>query len=293
MRVLKLPALKNLIQDITEKGGREFEKAVCDAFNFLDFKSSLTETTEAESDVIAEAHYAEIPYFIVIECQASREGNQVGVDKLGQIRGNSPGYLDTRRQRLFEKGYKLIVGKPEFSNHARNRAKPDVGLITADVLINLLKAHNRYRFSQNELQEIFGKVGETDETHLALLITNFLSDRQYGRRLRLYSLIYIALLRNPYSDKLERRKGWTSIDQIVGEVIAYGKLFRMRDLTGDEIIHLVRDLDNPFLKIVELGRTKARLSSVSKSVIENSSYFGKDLVAEINENLEKLRSLQV
>ena len=291
--ICRPPPLENIIQDLLNKQGREFEKSVCDALNFLDLEASLTKSTEAESDIVAEACHAEIPYFIVVECSAVREGNQVGVDKLGQIRGNSSSYLDTRRQQLFEKGYKLIVGKPEFSDHAKERAIPDVGLISVDSLITYLKFHKKYRFSQNELHDVFKRVGEIKKVHIGRSTVLCLTERQYIRKLSIYSLVYVALLENPYSVRLEKRKGWTSLKEIVGEVLAYGKLFRIGGLGNNEVVRRIRDLDNPFLRIVEMKEEEVRLSTVSKSVVEESSPFGKALVSQINESLEKLRNLKV
>jgi len=100
-------------------------------------------------------------------------------------------------------------------------------------------------------------------------------------------------LENPYSAKLEERKGWSQLEEIIGEVLAYGKLFRIRGLSSDEIIQRVRDLDNPFLEIVEMKGKEIRLSTVSKSVVEEFSPFGKALVSEIREKLHKLRELKV
>lgn len=291
--IIRLPSLQDIIEDLLNVAGREFEKSVCSALNFLDLKASLTPTTEAESDIVAEAYHAEIPYFIVVECQAVHEGSQVGVDKLGQIRGNSPSYLDTRRQQLFQKSYKLILGKPEFSKHARERAPPDVGLMSVGSLINLLRLHKLYRFTQDELHDIFKRVGEIKKGDISRLTLKFLGERQHFRKLSIYSLIYVALLESPYSAPLEKRKGWTSLDEIVGEVLAYGKLFRIAGLTNDEVISSIRDLDNPLLRIVEMREKQVRLSTLSKSVIENFSPFGKSLVSNISENLEKLRSLKV
>lgn len=290
--IIELASLQDIIEDLLNKGGREFEKSVCSALNFLDLRASLTATTEAESDIVAEAYYAEIPYFIVVECQAVHEGSQVGVDKLGQIRGNSPIYLDTRRQQLFQKSYKLIVGKPEFSKHAREKAPPDVGLMAVGSIINLLNLHRMYRFSQDELHGIFNRVGEIRKGDVSRLAVKFLGERQHFRKSTIYSLIYVALLESPYS-KLEKRKGWTSLDEVVGETLAYGKLFRIAGLTNDEVISCIRDLDNPFLRVVEMREKQVRLSTLSKSVVENFSPFGKRLVSYINGNLQKLRSLKV
>lgn len=291
--IFRPPPRENIIQDLQSLGGREFEKSVCDALNFLDLEAFLTASTEAESDIVAEALHAEIPFFIVVECQAVHEGSQVGVDKLGQIRGNASSYLDTRRQQLFKIGYKLIVGKPRFSNHAREKAPPDVTLMSVDTLILLLKLHSMYQFSQNELHNVFKRVGEIAKSDISGFTTHCFAERQYTRKLSIYSLIYVALLENPYSVKLEKRKGWSSRREVVGEVLAYGKLFKIGGLTGDEVIQRIRDLDNPFLRIVEMKEENVRLSTISKSVVKEFSSFGKALVRHIDERLLRLRKLEV
>lgn len=287
------PNLNEINANLRLKGGREFEEAVRVAMEYLDFEASLTETTEAESDVIVEAPHAETPYFIVVECQAVREGGQVGIDKIGQIRGNAASYLDTRRQQLFEEYYKLVVGKPEFSHHAKEKASPDVCLMTVDTLTRLLVYHKRYQISQNVLQEIFKAVGEIDLNKIGSVIMQYLRTDRYNRRLETYSLIYAALLQDPFSDKIELRKKWTPVDQVVAEVLTYGKIFRIRDLSYNEVALLIRDLDNPFIRIVESRRNEIRLSTISLATIKNFSALGEELVLKIRENLEKLRSLKL
>ncbi len=291
--VTRPPPLENIIQDLKSKVGREFESSVRDALNFLDLEAFLTTSTEAESDVVAEALHAEIPFFVVVECQAAREGNQVGVDKLGQIRGNASSYLDTRRQQLFNIGYKMIIGKPEFSKHAKEKSTPDITLMSVGTLVLLLELHRIHRFSQNELHGVFQSMGEIQPTDISDLVAKCFAERQHSRKLSIYGLIYIALLENPYSVRLEKRKGWSQLEEIIGEVLAYGKLFRIGGLSNDEIIQRIRDLDNPFLGIVEIKGKEIRLCTVSKSVVEEFSPFGARLVSEINGRLQKLRELKV
>jgi hypothetical protein len=229
---LRLPKFQKIVRDLIQKGGRDFERAVCTAFNFLDFDASLTESTQSESDVIAEAYYAEKPYFIVIECQAVRPQNQVGVDKVGQIRGNAEAYsLDPRRQRLFETSHKLIVGKPVFSNDAKHRSQPDVGLITATNLSLLMLHHKQVSYSQDELEEVLGAFGEITSHQISTFQQRILGRKQHYRKLDIYSLIYIALLEDPISDNLEKRKNWVSSDIVIGEVLTYGRLFRIPSLS--------------------------------------------------------------
>lgn len=290
--LLQRPKLTTVIEGLNQQQGRDFENAVCAAMNYLDFNSTPTETTEGESDVIAEAIHAETPYFIVIECQAVREGNLVGYEKIGQIRGNAPSYLDARRQQLFKTYYRVVVGKPAFSNIAKDRANPDVGLLQVDALVRLVQLHEQYSLSQNVLQKVFSEKGLVDVNSIDKIVSYHLATNGYNRKLKIYSLIYAALLENPFSDKSERRKTWATIDQIVGEVLAYGKLFRIPELSETEVSHLIRDLDNPFLRVLEARANQIRLSTLSLGALENFSPFGHDLEYEIWKTLDVLQNLK-
>ena len=294
---LRLPKVENIINDLLNSEGRYFERAVCTAFNFLDFDASLTQSTQSESDVIAEAYYAEKPYFIVIECQVVRPQNQVGVDKVGQIRGNAEAYsIDPRRQQLFETSHKLIVGRPAFSNDAMRRALPDVGLITGANLCLLMHGHREHPYSQDELKEVLISSGEITSSHITSFQQRILGQRQYQRRLDIYSLIYIGLLEAPVSDNLEKRKDWVSSDIIIGTVLTYGSFFRIPNLSKEEVADAMRDLDNPFLNLLRRrmnaqGQTEVRLSTISRPMIQISSEFGKTFANRIGTNMEKLRVL--
>jgi len=288
----ELPNLDKTLQDLSEQAGTDFEESVCSAMKYLDLSASLTDTNEAESDVIAEALHAAKPYFIVIECNAVREGNQIGYDKIGQIRGNAASYLDTRRQKLFENAYKLVVGKPEFSDHAKERAPPDVGLISVQTLSRLLRLHQRYQLSQDVLQEIFIGIGEIDTQKVDSVVMKYLENENHYRRIGVYSLIYLALIEDPFSES-KRRKKWTPLEEVVGSVLTYSNLFRIRDLTSIEVIALVRDLDNPFIRIVESRKNEIRLSTLSLDVIENFNPLGDAIVFNIKEYWEKLRALTI
>ena len=288
----ELPNLDKTIQDLNEQAGTNFEESVCNAIKYLDLSASLTETTEAESDVIAEALHAASPYFIVIECNAVREGNQVGYDKIGQIRGNATSYLDARRQKFFENAYKLVVGKPEFSKPAKERATPDVGLISVETLSQLLRLHQRYQLSQDVLQEIFSGIGEIDTQQVNSVVMKHLENENYYRRLGVYSLIYLALIEDPFSESKSRKK-WTPLNEVVGSVLIYSNLFRFHDLTSHEVMALIRDLDNPFIRILESRKNEIRLSTLSLDVIENFNPLGEAIVSNIKEYWKKLRALKI
>ena len=294
---LRLPPFNDIVKDLNVKEGMDFEKAVCTAFNFLDFDAQLTQSTQAESDVIAEAYYAEKPYFIVIECQTVHDPRQVGYDKVGQIRGNAQTYsLDPRRQQLFETSHKLIVGRPVFSNDAKQRSQPDVGLITASNLILIMVGHRDFSFSQDELKELLVVSGEIDHSQISQNQQRILWQKKYFRKLDIYSLIYMGLLEDPISDNLEKRKNWISSDTVIGVVQTYGSLFRIPNLSKEEIAEAMRDLNNPFLNILRRrinpqGQAEVRLSTISRPVIQISSEFGKMFANRIAINMQRLREL--
>ena len=275
------PDVESIVQDLFHKEGSDYEKAVCGAFSFLGLSAGVTTTTEAESDVIAEAKLAENPYYIVIECQAVAANNEVGYQKLGQIRGNASSYADSRRQQIFKNGYKLIVGKPKFSSNCRERSDPDVGLITAGNLAGLLRDHEVYRFSQSQLQSIFRIVREIEKKHILDFVSSF------ERRTDLYALIYISLLEDPYDEKAEKWKAWTPIERIMEGTMTYARLLGVRDVTDNELKVLIRDLDNPFFHIIELQSTNGRLCA---SDFESSSPFGEVLGDRISFYKGELRN---
>jgi hypothetical protein len=294
---IRLPTFPELSRSLVTAAGREFEEAVHKAFNFLDFDASLTHSTQAESDVIAEAYYAERPYFIVVECQAVRPENQIGYEKVGQIRGNAETYyLDTRRQRLFQTLHKLIVGRPAFSADARSRSLPDVGLMTSVTLLQLLMHHKQLCYSQDELKEIFEIAGEISTSHVVAFRQRILARRQHERKLQIYSLIYLAMLDDPFSDNFERRRHWVTSDIVIGSAQIYGRIFGLPNLSEQEVRDAMRDLDNPFINILKRrlnsqNQQEVRLSTTSRAMIYASSEFGKMLSLKINADIIRLRTL--
>src|SRR3989304_1140938 len=213
------PNPPNIIERIGTERGLQFEQAVSDAFNSLGLSSSLTTSTEAESDVIVEALLPESTYFVVVECCAVEEHNEVGYEKLGQLRGNFMYYVaDERRQKLgFKNAYKAVVGRPRFSDNAVQRASPDVSLISVDILVELLKFHWKYRFSHEELESIFKVSGQVKSEHILSAVSS------YQRKISIYALICLALLSDPYSNN-DQRKSFTPVEQVVGSVATFSDL---------------------------------------------------------------------
>jgi len=283
-----MPALPEIIARLDTASGLDFENAVADAFNFLGLKAEVVEQTEAESDVIVEASLSERPYYVVVECCAVLPQNQVPYDKLGQIRGNFTKYMDERRQKLFRTAYKLIVGRPIFSEPTKTNSEPDVGLLQASVLTELLQHHSKYHFSQDELEGILKIIGEVrSDNVLNILVT------PYQRKLKIYALICISLLEDPYSIRSQMRKPCTPVEQIVGEVKAYAKLLRVSALTDEEINAATRDLCNPFVKFLELRGSCLRLSSLPFETIETTGgQLGVELSGKVQEYLNRLREMQ-
>jgi hypothetical protein len=280
----ELQSLQSVENDLRQKDGIEFEKAVCEAFDFLELSATLTATTEAESDLIVEALPAEKPYYIVVECQAVAPTNEVGYTKIGQIRGNAFFYADTRRQQLFKQGYKLIVGRPKFSANAKERAAPDVVLMNVDILIGLLRCHQIFRFSPTQLELIFKKSGEIEQKNILAF-----SSAQ-DRKTNLYALIYVSLLKDPYDERFETCKYWTPVQQAVGEVISYAKLFGIQGVDDLEVQNLIRDLDNPFFRVAELQGDQVKLYTIANPQLESFSPFGKMLRDRVEFFKSKLRS---
>lgn len=156
--------LPHIINDLRTARGLLFEEAVSNAFNYLGFDSERIEVTEAESDVIVKSPYSLKPYFIVIECEAVNAGNQVSYTKLGQLRGNFGKYA--MRYPNFSSSYKLLLGKPVFSDHAKENANEDVSLLLVDDLISLLNLHAIFRFNQDELESLLQNGGENSPSQI-------------------------------------------------------------------------------------------------------------------------------
>jgi len=285
-----LPTPQNLIERIRTERGLQFEQAVSDAFNSLGLSSSLTTSTEAESDVIVEALLPESTYFVVVECCAVDDQNEVGYEKLGQLRGSFMYYVaDERRQKLgFNNAYKAVVGRPQFSDNAVERAFPDVSLISVDILAELLKLHSKYRFSQEELESIFRVSGQVKSEHLAGVASS------YQRRISIYALICLALLSDPYSQD-DQRKPFSQIEQVVGSVGTLSNLLQIEYADEAAIRECLRDLQTPFLKLVCVKENMIRLSSLPLSRVPSiAGEIGSELLSRLQEykqRLERMRNL--
>jgi hypothetical protein len=282
-----MPTLAEILQTLDASTGRDFEEAVATTFKGLNLEATVIEETQAESDVIVEAKYAENPYYIVVECCAVEPQNQVPYTKLGQIRGNFTKYMDERRQKIFKNAYKLVVGRPVFSDDAKNRSLPDIGLLTVAILKQVLEKNSKYHFSQDELERLFHAKGEIKDAY----VSNNLS-QPFERKLTLYSLLLISLLENPFSARTDSRKPFTEIEQIVGDVKTFAMFLKIPSITDEEIKSAVRDLCSPFPALIITRDSSIRLASHPFEMLNSLGGIWVDLIHEITLHLEALRQMQ-
>lgn len=278
-------SLTEIVDGLLTERGLAFNKWIAKALNFLFLEAKVIEKTQSESDVIAEALLAEEPYYIVVEGQAVLEHNEVGYDKLGQIRGSFPSYMDERRQKIFKNAYKLVVGRPRFSKDARNRAEPDVVLISVEKIVQLLKFHEKYRFSQDDLEILFRRDdkiawGEIDTNILSKFMRN-----PFQRRIEMGALVLLCLGAN------REKREWMPIQQVVGIAKAYGRFLKIR-VVDEEVMNTITDLQSTLLRLIERQADKIRLQSFPMESISSLVPSGTELFDCINNFSKRLKSLE-
>ncbi len=104
--------VETIIAGLIDSGGRDFEKAVAEAFKVLGLHATQIEETQGEADVLISAHYCEKPFGVVVECQAKEGQGQIGIEKVGQIRSHFTRYL--KNFRWASKVFLCVVGRPFF-----------------------------------------------------------------------------------------------------------------------------------------------------------------------------------
>lgn len=283
-------SLAEIVNGLETSNGVTFNEWVAKSFEYLFFNAEVIEDTQSESDVIAEALFAQEPYFVVIEAQAVLDHNEVGYDKLGQLRGNFPSYMDERRQKIFENAYKLVVGRPKFSRDARKRATPDVVLISVKTLKVLLELHTKYRFSQDDIELLFKKDtdlvwGEIDERLLTRIFTN-----PFRRKVELNALVMLCL----GGSSLKRE--WIPIEQVVGLAKGYGRFLSLSPIRDNEIKTAINDLQSSLIRLIAT-RThenvdQMRLQSIPLESINALLPCGRELHDQIITFSEQLKKLE-
>jgi len=245
----------------TESGRPNFEDAVADAFTLLDLKVETIAETQAESDLIIKAFLPQKPYFVIVECRAVREGEFVSYQKLGQIRGNAPKYFRQYGKEL-PSYYKMIVGRPAFSEDTKRHALEDVALLTTDALIGILEYHSIFQFSQDELRLIFETKGEVGEKQMNELVDPCL------KSLKICSLIFLALLEEPASNPDKRKVEWVSVQHLVGAVSNLGWYLNVGELADSDIVNALTELSSPLKRITQVSQDgKVKLTSVPFEVV--------------------------
>jgi len=278
--------LEDIINRLRNEMGKSFERAVTDAFKFLGFDAEHINETQAESDIIIKAPQALKPYYVVAECEAVREGNQVSYRKLGQLHGNFGKYAT--RYKEYSSSYKMLVGKPVFSNDAIESSKNEpVTLLTSEMLIRLLEYNSRYILSQDELENFFLWSGLIQKEHIETICN------MYMRKVKLYSLIYISLINRPTRSRLNIRGNFIPLEELIGSIKTLSYLMKIENVNNEEIFEAIRDLSNPFIKIVEIKKDTIKLSGLSYNVmVQNLRGYGidfNDYVEKILSLLEKIR----
>lgn len=278
-------SLAKIVNGLRTAQGLDFNVWIAEAFKSLHLNAEVIQETQAESDVIAEALFAEEPYYVVIEGQAVRNHNEVGYDKLGQLRGNFPSYMDERRQKLFKNAYKLVVGRPRFSSDARRRAEPDVVLITDQTFTQLLEIHSRFRFSQDELELLFKREDNLTygEIELPIISRHLLTPKV--RRINVIALVLYCL-----GAGTERRK-WLPVQQVIGMAKVYGRFLKI-DLGDEEIMNAILDLQSSLLRLILRRDDRIRFISIPVETIKSLIPIGGEILSNLSEFSERLSSLE-
>jgi hypothetical protein len=240
--------LADIVQRLnTENGRPNFENAVADAFRFLDFQVDPVIETQGESDLIVKAPLPQKPYFVIVECSAAKQKKFVSYKKLGQIRGNAPKYF-LQYGKDFPTYYKVVVGRPAFSENTKKHALDDVVLLTTKVLIRLLLVHSIYQFSQDELRSIFETKGEVSMERVRELSTPYL------KNLRVHALVFMALLEEPTSDPDKRKREGLPIQTLVGSVMSLSWFLGVKDVTPSDIVRAITELSSPLKNVIQVSQ---------------------------------------
>ena len=283
------PSIETIIERLKNQAGRRFTSAVQDAFEYLGFEvEDIEETqgTQAHSDLIVKAPLATNPYFVVLECTAVREGSQVEYQKLYQLGSNFPRYLTKYSKKYPSASYKMLVGRPTFSADCKKLAR-DTPLMTAELLIQILKAHNEYYLSQDELEGVFQHNGEFTLHEVASLLLG------YTMIASIYSLIYLSLLKDPTSDVLERKKEWTNVQGLIAMVKQWGWLFHDIKIPDGVIMDAINQLSSPVLRVLLKEGNNLMLSSLPlERIIQNMRDFGKAFEEWLKEYRDKARKMK-
>lgn len=262
----------SISERLKTQGGRGFTLAVLDAFKYLGLEvEDIEETqgTQAHSDLIVKAPLATNPYFAVLECTAVREGSEVNYEKLYQLGSNFPRYLTKYSKSYPSASYKMLVGRPSFSPDTQKLAT-DTTLLTTETLIELLKAHEDFYLSQDELEKMFQRKGEITVHETAQLVGPHIVE------VMVYAWIYLSLLKDPTDKSMKRKREWTNIERLIAMVKHWGWLFEDLELPDATITDAVSDLSSPVLRVLLIDGQNVMLSSLPyEKIVQNMGNLGK------------------
>lgn len=264
----------SITERLKTQGGRDFTLAVLDAFKYLGFEvEDIEETqgTQAHSDLIVKAHLATHPYFAVIECTAVREGHQVDYTKLYQLGSNAPRYLTKYSKEYPSASYKMLVGRPDFSQDAKKLAQ-DIGLLKAQTLEEILSLHEGLYLSQDDLEQLFQIRGEISTVDVKRA-TWF----RYRFEANMCALVYLALLNDPTDKNVARKKEWMTIDALIAMVKHW--LWLLEDIkppVPDFLIkHAIGELSSTLARALLVDEQKVMISSLPfEKAVQNMGQLG-------------------
>lgn len=271
--------LSTILSRLNGERGQDFEQAVKTAFDFLGFECEWKGENEASPDVIVKASLADKPFVSIFECCAVEERNEVGHGKVSQLRDYFPTYQVEYGRQGWALVYPVLVGRPAFSAPCRRYA--DVGdasspshtkirLISADVVSDILRKHAQFQFTQNELRPIFG----FDQSIESVQLSTYDLNNIYGpliKKVRLYALIFMALVDNPIGEDFDPRTEWVSIDELLGTINMLSLIAYKARFSREQIREAARDLSSPVVKSVELGFRDGQIL-VKRSSLSNQSF---------------------
>jgi len=267
-------SMTSITERLKTQSGRDFALAVLDAFKYLGFEVEdieVTQGTQAHSDLIVKAHLATHPYFAVIECTAVRDGRQVDYTKLYQLGSNAPRYATKYSKEYPSASYKMLVGRPDFSQDARKLAQ-DIGLLKAQTLEQLLWFHERLYLSQDDLEPLFQTKGEISIEEVMAA-----SWGMYRFDAKICALVYLTLLNDPTDKTVKRRKEWMAMDALIAMVRHW--LWLIEDIKSpvpDFLIkHAISELSSTLVRALLVDEQKIMISSLPfENAVRNMGQLG-------------------
>jgi len=278
----------DIVEDLTRSMGFNFEKAVCRAFRFLGLDSKWIGDLEGEPDVLATSQHSTVSFRAVCECCAANDTNEVGMEKVGQIRSSGPKHKGDA-----DMLYLLVVGRPKFSSNAVKSAKPDVCLLLASELAELVTNHSYLQFSDEDLEKVFLSIGKA---------TDSVKDIIESLRNRLEATIYICALICVAATKFAREQESSSAkiakSLLIATTRAYGEALGVGVFSFDEIEKGLVFLSSPIINLFIIEQEEVRLRSRSvESLLTSISQIGpnlslqyKSLLSELGKSLRKAKN---